>query len=115
MAKIYIRFELIGSGNLDYRNIVSARLVKDRYTPYSELRASVLLNNSINLNNIRRVALYIGSKRMHYGPADYIRTRVRGGKTVLELISRGITLMLGQNEPEPGVWSKVSLTDIMKS
>ena len=52
---------------------------------------------------------------MHYGPADYIRTRVRGGKTVLELISRGITLMLGQNEPEPGVWSKVSLTDIMKS
>ena len=24
MAKIYIRFELIGSGNLDYRNIVSA-------------------------------------------------------------------------------------------
>ena len=60
MAKIYIRFELIGSGNLDYRNIVSARLVKDRYTPYSELRASVVLNNSINLNNIRRVALYIG-------------------------------------------------------
>ena len=115
MAKIYIRFELIGSGNLDYRNIVSARLVKDRYTPYSELRASVVLNNSINLNNIRRVALYIGSRRMHYGPADYIRTRVRGGKTVLELISRGITLMLGQNEPEPGVWSKVSLTDIMKS
>ena len=55
MAKIYIRFELIGSGNLDYRNIVSARLVKDRYTPYSELRASVVLNNSINLNNIRRV------------------------------------------------------------
>ena len=42
MAKIYIRFELIGSGNLDYRNIVSARLVKDRYTPYSELRASFL-------------------------------------------------------------------------
>ena len=115
MAKIYIRFELIGSGNLDYRNIVSARLVKDRYTPYSELRASVVLNNSINLNNIRRVALYIDSRRMHYGPADYIRTRVRGGKTVLELISRGITLMLGQNEPEPGVWSKVSLTDIMKS
>ena len=115
MAKIYIRFEIIGSGNLDYRNIVSARLVKDRYTPYSELRASVVLNNSINLNNIRRVALYIGSRRMHYGPADYIRTRVRGGKTVLELISRGITLMLGQNEPEPGVWSKVSLTDIMKS
>ena len=115
MAKIYIRFELIGSGNLDYRNIVSARLVKDRYTPYSELRASAVLNNSINLNNIRRVALYIGSRRMHYGPADYIRTRVRGGKTVLELISRGITLMLGQNEPEPGVWSKVSLTDIMKS
>ena len=112
MAKIYIRFEIIGSGNLDYRNIVSARLVKDRYTPYSELRASVVLNNSINLNNIRRVALYIGSKRMHYGPADYIRTRVRGGKTVLELISRGITLMLGQNEPEPGVWSKVSLTDL---
>ena len=66
MAKIYIRFELIGSGNLDYRNIVSARLVKDRYTPYSELRASVVLNNSINLNNIRRVALYIGSRRMHY-------------------------------------------------
>ncbi len=31
MAKIYIRFEIIGSGNLDYRNIVSARLVKDRY------------------------------------------------------------------------------------
>ena len=29
MAKIYIRFELIGSGNLDYRNIVSARLVKE--------------------------------------------------------------------------------------
>ena len=37
MAKIYIRFEIIGSGNLDYRNIASARLVKDRYTPYSEL------------------------------------------------------------------------------
>ena len=36
MAKIYIRFELIGSGNLDYRNIVSARLVKDRYTPYEK-------------------------------------------------------------------------------
>ncbi len=34
---------------------------------------------------------------MHYGPADYIRTRVRDGKTVLELISRGITLMLGQS------------------
>ena len=49
MAKIYIRFELIGSGNLDYRNIVSARLVKDRYTPYSELRASVVLNNSISV------------------------------------------------------------------
>ena len=128
MAKIYIRFELIGSGNLDYRNIVSARLVKDRYTPYSELKASVVLNNSINLTldeqfdkDCKVIKLkyeypgYTGSRRMHYGPADYIRTRVRGGKTVLELISRGITLMLGQNEPEPGVWSKVSLTDIMKS
>ena len=51
MAEIYIRFEYIGSGNLDYRNIVSAKLVKDRYTPYSELRASVVLNNSINLYN----------------------------------------------------------------
>ena len=39
MADIYIRFETIGSGNLDYRNIVSARLVKDRYTPYSELKS----------------------------------------------------------------------------
>ena len=58
MAKIYIRFELIGSGNLDYRNIVSARLVKDRYTPYSELRASVVLNNSINLNNQACGTLY---------------------------------------------------------
>ena len=68
MAKIYIGFEIIGSGNLDHRNIVSARLGKDRYTPYSELRASVVLNNSINLNNIRRVALYIGTQRIiEYG------------------------------------------------
>ena len=73
MAKIYIRFELIGSGNLDYRNIVSARLVKDRYTPYSELRASVVLNNSINLNNItlyRQQAYALRSCGLHQNKGE---------------------------------------------
>ena len=54
---LHPRFETIGSGNVDFRSIGSARLMKDRYTPHSELKASVVLNNSINLNNIRRVAL----------------------------------------------------------
>ena len=60
MADIYIRFETIGSGNVDFKNVLS-KAAKDRYTPYSELTASVVLNNSINLNNIRRVALYMAT------------------------------------------------------
>lgn len=115
MADRYIRFEHTGGETTDIRSIITVRLVKDRYTPYSELTASLMPEENVTLSDIRRVAFYIGSKRLHYGPADYVRTRVRGGRTVLELISRGVTLMLGQNEPEPGVWAKVSLTEIMKS
>ncbi len=112
-GEAFIRLEKSGGGYADCGRIISAVFSKDLYSPYSQLRGSVMLESRIGFSDIRRVAFYVGGKRVHYGLPDLLRTRVCGGRVIMNVVSRGITLLLGQNEPEPGIWSQVSLTEIM--
>lgn len=111
MSKAYVTLE--GQEVLQLGKIVSATIVKDRYTPYSQLRGRVIIDGKVELGAVKRVGFYIGGKRVHYGLADLLSVRVCGGQSVLNIVSRGITILLGQNQPEPGIWSQVSLTEIM--
>lgn len=82
-------------------NIVKLRFVKDRYSAYTELSATVILDSPVS--DVVGIKFTLGSYALHYGPPDYIRSERRHGRVTVTFRSRGWSAALTQNEPVPGM------------
>lgn len=54
-----------------------------------------------------------GLSLIHYGMASKVYTSIEGGKKTITVESYSFTILLGQNQSEPGIISNATLTNIM--
>lgn len=87
------------------------KFTRERYTPYTTLEGHLLTAHDIT--DINTVYLYINNKPVHCGMADFIQRKNFKGRNIITFLSRGFTLLLGQNEPVPGIISNVDLKGIV--
>ncbi len=94
--------------------VLSFEFRKDAYLPYSLLRIR-LTGSSADYSDATAVKLRIGGFTPHYGLIDSITTETSGGNTVVNIVSRGFTSLLCQNQIEPGLKTGVSVNSLMNS
>ncbi len=95
------------------REVVPAsfRFVRERYTPYTQ--CSGVLIGSYSIADVYSIELYYKGQILHKGMADSIQRRYLNGRHIITFLSRGFTMLLGQNEPVPGIISDVTLGSLI--
>ncbi|MGN0633577.1 MAG: hypothetical protein ACI4JW_06870 [Oscillospiraceae bacterium] len=95
-AEIYVN-----NGIVTLERAVSFRFVKERYTPYSQL--SGVFIGEVEPQEIKQVTFYLNGKVVHSGMADSVICEKSGGKRLVRIKSYGFSMLLGQNQAEPGI------------
>ena len=92
-------------------NVLRFTFRKDAYVPYTALTVRAVMDADIT--DAAEVKLYIGSRLIHHGLADSVRSVYSGGKRIVLASSRGFTSLLCQNQIPPGLKTGVSLNSLM--
>ncbi|SDA11712.1 hypothetical protein SAMN02910447_00463 [Ruminococcus sp. YE71] len=95
----------------EFRNFVSFRYEKERYTPYTLFQAELI--GETRPQSVAEVRFYIGTKYLHWGTADIFECLNERGKSVIKLTSYGMSKQLGQNYSEPGMITQPDLGAVM--
>lgn len=96
------------------KDIYSLTFINDYFSPATTLRTQILAASK-SYGNFSRCELYIDGKRLHNGiivSADIIN---KGGYILLNIFSRGFTVLLTQNYLKPALYSDVSQEDLVKN
>ena len=82
--------------------IASFVLEKEAYTPYSQLRIVVYGALEPELYaQVYRVQLLLDETELHLGTVEQCQTTRQQGIVYIQIVSRGLTAMLLQNQPTP--------------
>lgn len=87
------------------------KFVRERYTPYTVLSGHFLSTDGIE--NVKTISLYIDNTLVHVGMPDFIERKYAKSRSIVSLLSRSYSMLLGQNEPEPGIISNVDLAGLI--
>jgi hypothetical protein len=101
-----------GDTQTEYTEAASFKFVKERYTPYTYF-SGVFRGNCVP-EEITEVIFYCGGKKIHDGIADSIICERRDGGEFVTVKSYGFTMLLGQNQSEPGIISSPDLGTLIK-
>ena len=94
--------------------IASFVLEKEAYTPYSQLRIVVYGALEPELYaQVYRVQLLLDETELHLGTVEQCQTTRQQGIVYIQIVSRGLTAMLLQNQLTPGLHSGMSLDRLM--
>lgn len=87
------------------------KFVRERYTPYTMLSGHFLSSDVIQ--NVKTIYLYINDTLVHVGMPDFVERKNVRNRSIISFLSRSYTLLLGQNEPVPGVITNIDLVDLI--
>ena len=59
------------------------------------------------------IELYYNDRLLHRGMADDLSKEFKDGRFFISFLSRGYTMLLGQNEPKPGVITDIALGSLI--
>lgn len=105
---------LIGTdGSHSFGSIVRFTYEKERYTPYSYVTAEIV--GTVNPTAINNVRLMWGTVCIHSGIADSVICEHSKSGDRIKLRSYGFSMLLGQNQAEPGLISSPDLSTIVNS
>lgn len=110
--KITLRLYNTDSGYKEYHDCITFSYEKERYTPYTKL--SAVFYGEIDPENIASAAFYLDDKLKHLGTPDKIVCRRKDGARTFSILSYGYTMLLGQNQSEPGIMREATLSKIVE-
>lgn len=90
---------------------ISFKFIRERYTPYTQCSGVII--GDIDISQVNTIELYYQGKLLHLGMADSISKIHKNGKYIINFLSRGFTMLLGQNEPKPGIINDISLGSLI--
>ena len=91
---------------------VSFRLEKERYTPYTSLRARWYCPPDVPFDRVSAIGLYIDGKMRHYGYPTSVSVEREGSRTLLEIASAGFTAALTNNQCADGMLNDINLESL---
>ncbi len=109
MQKIQIVF-IAGTDYYFSSYIVSMRVVKERYTPYTFAVGKVTSLMDVDLTS--EVKCFVDETCIHHGIIDRFDKKYKNGRWEITFESRGYSLLLAQNEPVPKMNYNVNLTTL---
>ena len=110
MENVKIKF-LDTAGNVYEAEPLSFSFIRERYTPYTQ--CSGIIIGDFDVAWIYSAELYYEDKLLHKGMADRVEKKYKDGRWLISFFSRGYTMLLGQNEPEPGIIKNVALGSLI--
>jgi hypothetical protein len=108
----YKAYLIYSGGQIALTEAVSFTFVKERYTPYTYF--SGVFSGSCEPNKITSVKFFCGGKLIHEGIADSVVSEVKNGAKLVRVKSYGFSMLLGQNQSEPGIISSPDLSELIK-
>lgn len=112
MENVKIKLNYMG-GAIHTLIPLNFQFVRERYTPYTTLQATAVYD--CDISKVNEIELYYNDKLLHRGMTDYIERKYENGRSVIKLMSRSFSMLLGQNEPIPGMIYNVTLSDLITS
>lgn len=110
MEDIKIVFKDINGNEQEYTPI-GFKFVRERYTPYTQCTGTFI--GDVDVSVVKSILLYYQGRILHRGMADSISKSYKNGRYITGFMSRGYSMLLGQNEPEPGIRSGVNLANLI--
>lgn len=102
MSTLYfLSLEMRDGSEVSVRRALRLRYRKDCYMMGTELTGEVIWQG--DASQIKGIALRLGSRLVHKGYAAYVKAEVKSGRQIVSFESHGWSVMLGQNEPVPGM------------
>lgn len=108
-----LKIIMLGARAFITDKLIGFRCTKERYTPYSSLTVTALLDDSDDISDVLQVRFDIDEKIVHCGAMDSLTITKSGGRRIMKITSRSYTSQLTQNELSPGILSDVSLNSLM--
>ncbi len=103
-----------GEENLYLHLCLSFVYERELYMPYSSLRARFyLMEDEIKAEQVKTVYFYCDDVLKHKGLPDSINVKPINGGCIIDIVSRGHTLLLMQNEPYPRINTNVDLKKLI--
>lgn len=109
-----INITTINNNSIMLTDVLSFKVVKEYYTPYTTLSVEVVypVDESIMF---KKVQLILNGFTVHSGLVDTVTYTKLSNYRVLNIKSKSFTAMLCQNQLEDGIKSSVSLNSLMDS
>lgn len=92
---------------------ISFHFEKERYTPYTVLRAKWYCSENIEFEEINGIDFKIDGVTRHYGFPTSCGVERSGGRTILSIESRGFSAALANNQCADGLMTEVNLESLM--
>lgn len=113
-CRAVIRF--LNTSSIFLGKCVNFSFKKELYTPYTVAVGVFLMPEiDVDFSDISGISFYVNETRIHFGMPDRVNVFRRNGLEYVSILSRSHTMLLGQNEPEPGVISNVTLAQLITS
>ncbi|MGN1481277.1 hypothetical protein [Porcipelethomonas sp.] len=109
---IYAEFRDSSGKLYAFTQCISFFFSKEAYTPYTYFEG-IFATVPIDAGEVNRVYFYINNKNIHLGLVDSIDFYRKNNTDYMKIKSKGFTSLLCQNQPEPGMNTNVTLSDIM--
>lgn len=110
--EIMLRLSRSGTATVDEYQCIRFSFVRDRYLPYSTLRATMVASRGV-YNDPCKVQFYMDGKLMHEGIIEQLDAFVKEGTSYLTVVSKGFSAALMHNQPVPGIYPAATLSSLM--
>lgn len=92
-------------------DIISFHFEKERYTPYTFFRCAI--KAECDVSETLEIRVYNGSAMIHDGSVDSVICEKKNGVYCTSVKSYGFSMLLGQNQSEPGIIGSPDLETIV--
>jgi hypothetical protein len=94
--------------------VLSFKVVKEYYTPYTTLTATAVCSTNVSLS-FKKVELVLNGRTIHCGLLDTSVINKTLEYNTITITSKSFTSLLCQNQLEPGLKSNLTLSSLMES
>ncbi len=101
-----------GTPTVTLTDCISFSLIRDRYLPYSTLRARCIAQRNL-YDYPCKAQFYLDGVLLHEGIIEQFTSDLRDSTRFVTIVSKGFSAALMHNQPKPGMYASATLDTLM--
>ncbi|MBE6846836.1 MAG: hypothetical protein E7503_01705 [Ruminococcus sp.] len=101
-----------GTTTVELTQCISFSLIRDRYLPYSILRAKCIAQRNL-YNYPCKAQFYLDGVLLHEGIIEQFSSELQDSTRFVTVVSKGYSAALLHNQPKPGIYTSATLDTLM--